>query len=33
LSLDYPDSRLQIVEVDDPVAAGYLAAPEDIVEP
>lgn len=30
LSLDYPDARLQIVEVDDPVADGYLAAPEDI---
>jgi hypothetical protein len=33
LSLDYPDARLQIVEVDDPVAAGYLPAPVDIVEP
>jgi hypothetical protein len=33
LSLDYPDARLQIVEVDDPVAEGYLAAPVDIVEP
>jgi hypothetical protein len=33
LSLDYPDCRLQIVEVDDPVAAGYLPAPVDIVEP
>ena len=27
LSLDYPDARLQIVEVDDPVADGYLPAP------
>lgn len=30
LSLGYPDARLQIVEVADPVADGYLAAPEDI---
>jgi hypothetical protein len=33
LSLDYPDSHLQIVEVDDPVAAGYLPAPVEDVEP
>ena len=27
LSLDYPDARLEIIEVEDPIADGYLAAP------